>query len=77
MRENTGICKYGFCDFLLRKNGCGISVDGRCRIFVAVVGSPPAHSPSATQLNIADTTGQGDPVRNRNNRPLLYLAFLP
>ena len=24
MRENTRVCKYGACDFLLRKNGCGI-----------------------------------------------------
>ena len=24
MWESTRVCKYGACDFLLRKNGCGI-----------------------------------------------------
>ena len=75
MRENTRVCKYGACDFLLRKNGCGVLIDPGCRIFVMVVGSPPAHNRSANQLNITDTIGQGDPVRNRNNRPLLCLAL--
>ena len=64
MRENTRVCKYGTCDFLLRKNGCSGPECGLLQFFVF-----------ARQLNIADTIGQGDSVRNRNNRPLLCLAF--
>ena len=26
MRESTRVCKYGACDFLLRKNGCSSSL---------------------------------------------------
>ena len=62
MRENTRVCKYGSCDFLLRKNGCSNSL-GVAAVFCF-----------ADQLNIALSMRRGDPVRIRNNRPLLYLA---
>ena len=65
MRETTRVCKYGTCDFLLQKNGCSDLFMGLLQLFAF----------SAHQLNIADTIGSGDPVRNRNNRPLLCLAF--
>ncbi len=64
MWKNTRVCKYGACGFLLRKNGCG-DYFWLPQLFVF----------SAHQLNIADTIGSGDSVRNRNNRPLLCLAF--
>ena len=28
--KTTGACKYGFCDFLLRKNGCSGPLWGCC-----------------------------------------------
>ena len=37
MWENTRICKYGFCDFLLRKNGCSDSLQGCCSFFAVAV----------------------------------------
>jgi len=33
MRKTTRICKYGACDFLLRKNGCSDPMD-RCSRFL-------------------------------------------
>ena len=37
MRENTRICKYGFCGFLLRKNGCSGPCWGCCSFFAVIV----------------------------------------
>ena len=37
MWENTRICKYGFCDFLLRENGCSGSLQGCCSFFAVTV----------------------------------------
>ena len=59
MWESTRICKYGACDFLLRKNGCGIPF-GSAAAFLLTVGHAlilrawiaPAVQPAA-QLNIA------------------------
>ena len=62
--KTQGSAKYGACGFLLRKNGCSSPIRGCCSFCF-----------SAHQLNITDTIGSGDPVRNRNNRPLLCLAF--
>ena len=48
---------------------CGkTAAAARCRVAVAFCFS-------AHQLNITDTIGSGDPVRNRNNRPLLCWAY--
>jgi len=64
MRENTGICKYGFCGFLLRKNGCSGSLRSCCSFFaVAVCADPPPDPLIAltvtvrSQLNIAYRSG--------------------
>ncbi len=35
--KNTRICKYGFCGFLLRKNGCSNSLTGCCSFFAVTV----------------------------------------
>ena len=35
MREDTRVCKYGACDFLLRKNGRGSLIAGLPRLFVS------------------------------------------
>ena len=81
--RNTGICKYGFCGFLLRKNGCSGSVTGLLQPFAVTVyagfiprdlliaGTVTAREPIEYCLSVR----YGDPVRIRNNRPLLYLAF--
>ena len=34
MRENTRVCKYGACGFLLRKNGCSSPEKDCCSFFV-------------------------------------------
>ena len=59
MWESTRVCKYGACDFLLRKNGCGIPF-GSAAAFLLTAGHAmilrawiaPAVQPAA-QLNIA------------------------
>ena len=80
MRENTRVCKYGTCDFLLRKNGCGSSLglphfccDSRWE-------APPLASLMAPAVIVRSTTEYcllvqpGNPVRIRNNRPLLCFS---
>ena len=44
MWESTRVCKYGACDFLLRKNGCSNSFMGCCSCFAVTVcvRSPPS-----------------------------------
>ena len=37
MRENTRVCKYGACGFLLRKNGCSGPGTGCCSFFAVTV----------------------------------------
>ena len=77
MWESTRVCKYGACDFLLRKNGCGIPFGSAAAFLLhrRPCSDPPgmdspggaAHSPTEYCLLV----WQGDPVRIRNNRPLL------
>ena len=64
MWENTGICKYGFCGFLLRKTGCSGPCWGCCSFFaVAVCADLPPDPLIAravtvrSQLNIAYRSG--------------------
>ena len=59
MWESTRVCKYGTCDFLLRKNGCGIPL-GNAAVFAflpALQKILPAWiapaGKTADQLNIA------------------------
>ena len=82
MRENTRVCKYGTCGFLLRKNGCSNSFMGCCSFFAVTVcvGLIPLDLLIALAVTARKLTEYclsmwyGDPVRNRNNRPLLCLA---
>ena len=59
MWESTRVCKYGACDFLLRKNGCGIPFGSAAAFSLhrRSCNDPPAWvAPavqSAAQLNIA------------------------
>ena len=79
MWESTRFCKYGTCGFLLRKNGCGDSV---CRVAAAFFCRTAGRAPDPPCMDSPGGAGrspteycllvwQGDPVRIRNNRPLL------
>ena len=75
---NTRVCKYGVGGFLLRKNGCSGPF---CRVAAAFCIFRPA-SPSriAPRYAFRDPTEYclwmpyGNPVRIRNNRPLLCFS---
>ena len=77
MWESTRVCKYGACDFLLRKNGCGIpfgSAAAFCCTAGRVTNPPHMDSPGGAERSPTEyclLARQGDPVRIRNNRPLL------
>ena len=77
MWESTRVCKYGACDFLLRKNGCGVPLGVPqlfCRTAGRVIDPPRMDSPGGAARKPTEyclLVWQGDPVRIRNNRPLL------
>ena len=75
MCETQGSASTEPVIFCCGKTAAASLLIGDAAFSVMAVGSPPAHSHTASQLNIADTIGQGDPVGNRNNRPLLCLAL--
>ena len=73
--KHKGLQVRSLCFFVAEKRLRHLYWSEMPHFFVLAMGSPPAHSHTARQLNITDTIGQGDPVRNRNNRPLLCWAY--